>query len=131
MYYRTAARSIPGPDFDRRQPNRQQFPIRTVSALTGVSTVTLRAQGLVDHPLLGRVAEDGWRELVGLLFKPDFIVPGDSLGSARAAIADHRLPRSPITTAYPSRRHLSAKVRAFVEFLAQRFARAQDWRLPA
>jgi DNA-binding transcriptional LysR family regulator len=30
---------------------------------------------------------------------------------------------------YPSRRHLSAKVRSFVEFLARRYERQQDWSL--
>ena len=28
---------------------------------------------------------------------------------------------------YPSRKHLSAKVRRFVEFLIERFGDAQDW----
>jgi hypothetical protein len=30
---------------------------------------------------------------------------------------------------YPSRRHLSAKVRSFVEFLAGRYQRQQEWSL--
>jgi DNA-binding transcriptional LysR family regulator len=38
-------------------------------------------------------------------------------------------PRAPISAVYPSRRHLSAKVRAFVDHLVERFARAQEWRL--
>jgi DNA-binding transcriptional LysR family regulator len=33
----------------------------------------------------------------------------------------------PIYAVYPSRKHLSAKVRLFVEFLVERFAGAQDW----
>jgi DNA-binding transcriptional LysR family regulator len=33
----------------------------------------------------------------------------------------------PIYALYPSRKHLSAKVRRFVEFLIERFAAAQDW----
>jgi DNA-binding transcriptional LysR family regulator len=37
--------------------------------------------------------------------------------------------RSPIATVYPSRRHLSAKVRTFVDFLVERFAQRQEWRL--
>jgi DNA-binding transcriptional LysR family regulator len=41
----------------------------------------------------------------------------------------HRPPRSPIAAVYPSRRHLSAKVRSFVEFLARRYERQQDWSL--
>jgi hypothetical protein len=30
---------------------------------------------------------------------------------------------------YPSRRHLSAKVRVIVDYLARRFAREQPWQL--
>jgi DNA-binding transcriptional LysR family regulator len=33
----------------------------------------------------------------------------------------------PIYAVYPSRKHLSAKVRRFVEFLIARFAQGQDW----
>jgi len=33
----------------------------------------------------------------------------------------------PIYAVYPSRKHLSAKVRQFVEFLLERFSQAQDW----
>ena len=33
----------------------------------------------------------------------------------------------PIYAVYPSRKHLSAKVRLFVDFLVKRFAEAQDW----
>ena len=33
----------------------------------------------------------------------------------------------PIYAVYPSRKHLSAKVRLFVDFLLERFARSQDW----
>ena len=68
---------------------------------------------------------------LGVLFEPDFIVaPEIRSGRLVQLLADYRLPRSPITAVYPSRRHLSAKVRAFVEFLVERFSRAQEWRLP-
>ena len=39
-------------------------------------------------------------------------------------------PASDIFVAYPSRRHLSAKVRVFVDFLARRFAGVPEWALP-
>jgi hypothetical protein len=38
-------------------------------------------------------------------------------------------PAISISAAYPSRRHLSAKVRAFIDFLALRFERDPQWRL--
>jgi DNA-binding transcriptional LysR family regulator len=37
---------------------------------------------------------------------------------------------SPIYAVYPSRKHLSAKVRLFVDFLVAHFADAQDWSAP-
>ena len=36
-------------------------------------------------------------------------------------------PPTQIYAVYPSRRHLSAKVRAFVDFLAEHFAKRRDW----
>ena len=67
---------------------------------------------------------------LGVLFEPDFIV-ADEIRTGRLVqlLADYRLPRSPITALYPSRRHLLAKVRTFVDFLSERFAHAQEWRL--
>jgi hypothetical protein len=40
-------------------------------------------------------------------------------------------PTININAAYPSRRHLSAKVRSFIDFLVQRFAHDPGWHLPA
>jgi DNA-binding transcriptional LysR family regulator len=37
-------------------------------------------------------------------------------------LADYTAPTTGIYAVYPSRRHLSAKVRAFVDFLAERCA---------
>ena len=43
-------------------------------------------------------------------------------------LRDFAPPPSPIYVVYPSRRHLSAKVRAFTDFLVARFA-VPDWTL--
>ncbi|MBV6416993.1 MAG: HTH-type transcriptional regulator DmlR [Steroidobacteraceae bacterium] len=67
---------------------------------------------------------------LGVAIEPDFIVaPEVRSGALVRLLPDYTLPRSPISAVYPSRRHLSAKVRTFVEFLAQRFEREQPWRL--
>jgi DNA-binding transcriptional LysR family regulator len=67
---------------------------------------------------------------LGILFEPDFIVaPEIRSGRLVRLLPDYRLPRSPITAMYPSRRHLSPKVRSFVDFLAERFARVHDWNI--
>jgi DNA-binding transcriptional LysR family regulator len=67
---------------------------------------------------------------VGVLYEPDFIVaPEIRAGRLVPLLAGFLPPRAPISAVYPSRRHLSAKVRAFVDHLVERFARAQEWRL--
>jgi len=68
---------------------------------------------------------------MGVIFEPDFIVaPEVRNGRLVRLLPGFEPARSPIAAVYPSRRHLSAKVRSFVEFLAARFARQQDWQLP-
>jgi len=67
---------------------------------------------------------------LGVIIEPDFLVaPEVRSGALVRLLPDYSLPRSPIAAVYPSRRHLSAKVRSFVEFLAQRFELDQPWRL--
>ena len=66
---------------------------------------------------------------VGIAFEPDFIVgPDVRAGLLTPILRDFAPPSANIYVAYPSRRHLSAKVRAFTDHLAQRFATA-DWAL--
>ena len=65
---------------------------------------------------------------VAIALEPDFIV-GDELASGRLVelLPQFRPATAPIHAVYPSRRHLSAKVRAFVDFIAERFARDAPW----
>lgn len=60
---------------------------------------------------------------MGIVLEPDFIVePEIRAGRLVRLLAQYAPPRSPIAAVYPSRRHLSPKVRAFVDFLSERFA---------
>ena len=69
---------------------------------------------------------------LGVTLEPDFIVAeAVRSGQLVRVLPDYQPPRSPISAVYPSRRHLSAKVRAFVDFLAARFGRDPQWALPA
>ncbi len=64
----------------------------------------------------------------GIVFEPAFIVgPEVRAGRLVPLLQDYEPPPMPIYAVYPSRKHLSAKVRRFVEFLIMRFADAQDW----
>jgi DNA-binding transcriptional LysR family regulator len=67
-------------------------------------------------------------EGIGIALEPDFIV-GTDLAAGRLVriLAGYAPAPTSIYAVYPSRRHLSAKVRTFVDFLAERFARAGDW----
>jgi DNA-binding transcriptional LysR family regulator len=58
----------------------------------------------------------------GIAFEPDFIV-GEDLRAGRlvALLAGYSLPPSPIYALYPTRKHLSAKVRLFVDYLVEQF----------
>jgi DNA-binding transcriptional LysR family regulator len=66
----------------------------------------------------------------GIALEPDIIVH-DAIREGRLVrlLPDHAPPASFIHAVYPSRRHLSAKVRAFVDFLAARFGDDAPWRL--
>jgi DNA-binding transcriptional LysR family regulator len=67
-------------------------------------------------------------EGTGIALEPDFIVGADlAAGRLVRILANYAPAPTSIYAVYPSRRHLSAKVRAFVDFLAERFAHAGDW----
>ena len=64
----------------------------------------------------------------GIVFEPMFIVGPDVRAGRLVPLLQDYVPLPvPIYALYPSRKHLSAKVRRFVEFLIERFANAQDW----
>jgi len=67
----------------------------------------------------------------GIVFEPAFIVgPDVRAGRLVPLLQEYTPPPVPIYAVYPSRKHLSAKVRRFVEFLIARFAEGQDWSAP-
>lgn len=74
--------------------------------------------------LLAEVAALG----AGIVFEPAFIV-GPEVRSGRLVplLQDFEPAPLSIYAVYPSRKHLSAKVRLFVEFLARSFGDSRDW----
>src|SRR5205807_3794996 len=67
----------------------------------------------------------------GIVFEPAFIVGRDVRTGRLVPLLQDFVPLPvPIYAVYPSRKHLSAKVRLFVDFLVERFAEAQDWGAP-
>jgi DNA-binding transcriptional LysR family regulator len=62
---------------------------------------------------------------VGIAYEPEFMLGPDlKAGRLVPILPSYATPLGPIYAVYPSRRYLSAKVRAFVDFLAQRYANA-------
>lgn len=67
----------------------------------------------------------------GIVFEPAFIVgPEVRAGRLVPLLQDFEPLPMPIYVVYPSRKHLSAKVRLFVEFLVRSFSGTRDWDLP-
>jgi DNA-binding transcriptional LysR family regulator len=64
----------------------------------------------------------------GLVYLPTYFV-GDALQSGRlvTVLDDYMAPPLPLRALYPHNRYLSAKVRAFVDFLAARFGQEPPW----
>jgi len=74
--------------------------------------------------VLAEVAARG----AGIVFEPAFIVGPEVRAGRLVPLLQDFIPLPlPIYAVYPSRKHLSAKVRVFVDFLVERYASAQDW----
>jgi len=86
----------------------------------GLSTV-VTVRGLLesnDGQILRAAALDG----MGILVQPTYILYDDIVaGRLVPLLDDWDLPRLTINLAYPSRKHLSAKVRTFIDFMAEHF----------
>ena len=65
---------------------------------------------------------------LGIVWQPTFLV-GAHLRAGRlvALLPGYRVPDIDILAVYPSRRHLSAKVRAMIDFLADEFSGVPPW----
>ena len=89
----------------------------------GNETQVVMAQGLLesnDGQVLRAAALDG----LGILVQPSYIVYEDIVaGRLVPLLNDWDLPRLQISIAYPSRKHLSTKVRSFIDFMVDEFAR--------
>lgn len=89
-------------------------------------TTTVTVKGLLesnDGQILRTAALDG----MGILIQPSYIVYNDIVaGRLVPVLDDWDLPRLTINLAYPSRKHLSAKVRTFIDFVAEHFDK-QDY----
>ncbi len=93
-------------------------------------TTALQVKGLLesnDGQILRAAALDG----MGILVQPTYIVYDDMVAGRLVPVLDEwDLPRLTVNLAYPSRKHLSAKVRTFIDFMAEHFMKMnyeQKW----
>ena len=65
---------------------------------------------------------------LGIIWQPTFLI-GPDLRAGRLVplLPGYRVPDIDVLAVYPSRRHLSAKVRAMIDFLAEEFAGVPPW----
>ena len=91
----------------------------------GQETENLTVKGLLessDGQVLRAAALDG----MGILIQPTYILYDDIVaGRLIPVLEDWDLPRLTVNLAFPSRKHLSAKVRTFIDFLVSEFDRMQ------
>ena len=97
------------------RPNELDF-------VRGSEKVVVTNTGLIeanDGQILRAAAMSG----LGIIVQPSYIVHDDIVaGRFQPVLDDWDLPRLTINIAYPSRKHLSAKVRSFIDFMTKRFA---------
>lgn len=86
-------------------------------------TTTVTVKGVLDASdgqILRVAALDG----MGVLVQPSYIVYEDIVAGRLVPVLDEwDLPRLTVNLAYPSRKHLSAKVRTFIDFMAEHFVK--------
>lgn len=68
---------------------------------------------------------------LGVIWQPTFLI-GDDLRAGRLVevLPNHHVAPTDVLAVYPSRRHLSAKVRVMIDFLADAFAGTPPWDRP-
>ncbi|RZI63700.1 MAG: LysR family transcriptional regulator, partial [Variovorax sp.] len=75
-----------------------------------------------DGQVLRAAALDG----LGILIQPTYILYDDIVAGRLVPVLDAwDLPRLTVNLAYPSRKHLSAKVRTFIDFMAEHFQKME------
>ena len=96
---------------------RHYWPI--ASKDDGVTNIPVRSRMFSNS---GDVLRHSTLAGMGIMIRPSFAL-GDDLATGRMVrlLPDHHLGQLSVVMVYPSRRLLSAKVRSFVDFMADRF----------
>lgn len=79
----------------------------------------------------GMLLREALLEGTGIALIPVFLVAADiAAGRLKTLLPAYRAKPRTLYAVYPHHRHLSAKVRLFVDFIAASFGPAERWRLP-
>jgi hypothetical protein len=67
---------------------------------------------------------------MGIAILPSYLIGNDTTrGKLVRLLSDYQLPQVEINVAYPSRRHLPAKVRTFIDHLVEHFSQTPNHQL--
>lgn len=85
----------------------------------------------IMHANNGDTAREAAVAGLGIIWQPAFLV-GEDLREGRLVplLPGYRMPEIDVLAVYPSRRHLSAKVRVMVDFLVEAFKTGPGWYVP-
>ncbi len=99
-----------------------------LTGVNGAVTIPLRGNLRANN---GEVLRDVAHAGIGIVALPTFIVGDDLRSGDLVEVLPECLPQThAIYAVYPHRRHLTAKVRAFVDFLVDRFGPEPYWDNP-
>lgn len=106
-------------------PAADQWLFRTEPGSSELKSIRTKARLRTNNGDLLREAAIAGN---GIAVLPTFII-GDAIRAGRLEVllADHEGPPDAVQAVYAANRHLSAKVRTFVEFLASRFGGTPYW----
>lgn len=109
--------SATGDDWPFQGPDGRTETVTVAGGLATNNGDTVRAAGVAGY---------------GVIWAPTFLI-GEDLRAGRLVevMPGYSLPAIDVQAVYPSRRHLSAKVRVMVDFLADAFAGTPPWDRPA
>jgi DNA-binding transcriptional LysR family regulator len=95
----------------------------TLSFQAGSENKVIKVKGLLESNE-GQVLRVAALNGMGILVQPKYIVYDDLVAGRLVSVLDEwDLPRLRINVAFQSRRHMSAKVRTFIDFLVEHFER--------
>lgn len=125
------ARGVPRKPEDLQQHECLGYSLRNA----GAEWQFVGSDGRVGVRVSGRLRVDNGDVIVsaaaagmGIALSPAFLV-GEHVrsGRLRVLLSDYEAETAEIHAVYPHSRHLSAKVRVFIDFLVERFGRHPSW----